>query len=88
MPDGVKVLMAIVYRKGLKRGWQQPGTVYSGSYGSSLMFNSASFALIDRRFCIRHCSDPWRQRPGEQWYEDGVDEEETVIPTSSPAVRS
>ena len=72
--DGVKVPMAVVYKKGLKKDGSAPCFLYSyGSYGSSsnAHFSIASFNLINRGFVyviaqIRGGSDL-----GEQWYEDG-----------------
>ena len=52
-PDGVKVPMAIVYRKGLKRDGSNPALIYSyGSYGSSsdVYFSASLYSLIDRGF--------------------------------------
>ena len=72
--DGVKVPMAVVYKKGLKKDGTAPCFLYSyGSYGhsSDVYFSVASYNLINRGFVyviaqIRGGSDL-----GEQWYEDG-----------------
>ncbi len=72
--DGVKVPMAIVYKKGLRKDGTNPALVYSyGSYGSSsdVSFSASLYSLIDRGFVyalaqVRGVSDL-----GEQWYERG-----------------
>lgn len=72
--DGVKIPMAVVYKKGLKKDGTHPALIYSyGSYGvsSDVYFSISNFSLIDRGFVyclaqIRGGSDM-----GEQWYEDG-----------------
>ncbi len=72
--DGVKVPMAVVYKKGLKKDGKAPCYLYSyGSYGysSDVDFSVTSYNLINRGFVyviaqIRGGSDL-----GEQWYEDG-----------------
>jgi len=50
-PDGVKVPMAIVYKKGMKKNGNNPALIYSyGSYGSSsdVFFSPVFYSLIDR----------------------------------------
>ena len=52
-PDGVKVPMAVVYKKGLKRDGSAPALLYSyGSYGSNsrVYFSTSYYSLIDRGF--------------------------------------
>ena len=73
-PDGVKVPMAIVYRKGLKRDGSNPALLYSyGSYGhsSDVYFSAAFYSLIDRGFLFGIAQIRGGSDLGEQWYEDG-----------------
>ncbi|HOO94079.1 MAG TPA: S9 family peptidase [Proteiniphilum sp.] len=73
-PDGVKVPMAIVYRKGLKRDGSNPALLYSyGSYGSSsdVYFSASFYSLIDRGFVFGIAQIRGGSDLGEQWYEDG-----------------
>ncbi len=73
-PDGVKVPMAIVHKKGLKLDGNNPALLYSyGSYGSSTdpYFNSNVFSLVDRGFVYAIAQIRGGSEMGEQWYEDG-----------------
>ncbi|HCC86617.1 MAG TPA: oligopeptidase B [Porphyromonadaceae bacterium] len=73
-PDGVKVPMAIVYQKGLKKDGSNPALIYSyGSYGisSDVYFSSSMFSLIDRGFVYAIAQIRGGSDLGEQWYEDG-----------------
>jgi oligopeptidase B len=73
-PDGVKVPMAIVYRKGLKRDGSNPALLYSyGSYGNSsdVYFSASFYSLIDRGFVFGIAQIRGGSDLGEQWYEDG-----------------
>ena len=73
-PDGVKVPMALVYRKGLKKNGNNPAYLYSyGSYGSSTdaNFRSSVFSLVDRGFVYAIAQIRGGSELGEQWYEDG-----------------
>jgi len=72
--DGVKVPMAIVYKKGLKKDGTNPALIYSyGSYGisSDVYFSSSMFSLIDRGFVYAIAQIRGGSDLGEQWYEDG-----------------
>lgn len=72
--DGVKVPMALVYKKGLKRDGKNPALLYSyGSYGSSsdVYFSVTSFSLIDRGFVYAIAQIRGGSDLGEEWYEDG-----------------
>jgi oligopeptidase B len=72
--DGVKVPMAIVYRKGLKKDGRNPTLLYSyGSYGSSTdaYFSASIYSLIDRGFIYAIAQIRGGSDLGEQWYEDG-----------------
>ncbi|WP_294067028.1 S9 family peptidase [Proteiniphilum sp. UBA1028] len=73
-PDGVKVPMAIVYKKGLKKDGTNPALIYSyGSYGisSDVYFSASMFSLIDRGFVYAIAQIRGGSDLGEQWYEDG-----------------
>lgn len=72
--DGVKVPMAIVYKKGLKKDGSSPALIYSyGSYGysSDVYFSASMFSLIDRGFVYAIAQIRGGSDLGEQWYEDG-----------------
>ncbi|MEL3908649.1 MAG: S9 family peptidase [Treponemataceae bacterium] len=72
--DGVKVPMAIVYKKGLKRDGKNPTLLYSyGSYGHSTdaYFRNSVYSLIDRGFIYAIAQIRGGSELGEAWYEDG-----------------
>ena len=73
-PDGVRVPMAVVYKKGLKRDGSAPALLYSyGSYGNSsdVYFSPSFYSLIDRGFVFAIAQIRGGSDLGEQWYEDG-----------------
>lgn len=73
-PDGLKVPMAIVYKKDLKKNGTNPTLIYSyGSYGNSsdVFFSPAYYSLIDRGFVFAIAQIRGGSDLGEQWYEDG-----------------
>lgn len=73
-PAGVKVPMAIVYKKGLKKDGTNPALIYSyGSYGSSsdVSFSASLYSLIDRGFVYALAQIRGGSDLGEQWYEEG-----------------
>ena len=72
--DGVKVPMAVVYKKGLKKDGANPALIYSyGSYGASsdVYFSASMYSLIDRGFVYALAQIRGGSDLGEQWYEDG-----------------
>ncbi len=72
--DGVKVPMAIVYKKGFVRDGSNPTLLYSyGSYGysSDVYFASSFYSLVDRGFAFAIAQIRGGSDLGEQWYEDG-----------------
>ena len=72
--DDVKVPMAIVYKKGLKKNGKNPALLYSyGSYGysSDVFFSTNFYSLIDRGFVFGIAQIRGGSDMGEQWYEDG-----------------
>ncbi len=73
-PDGVKVPMSIVYKKGLKKDGQNPTYLYGyGSYGITIepRFSSNRFSLIDRGFIYAIAHIRGGGMLGRPWYEDG-----------------
>ncbi len=73
-PDGTRVPISIVYKKGLEKNGRNPTLLYGyGSYGATIeaSFNANRFSLIDRGFVfaighIRGGSDM-----GRAWYDGG-----------------
>ncbi|KAB2907379.1 MAG: S9 family peptidase [Ignavibacteriaceae bacterium] len=73
-PDGKKVPMAIVYKKGLKKDGNNPTLLYSyGSYGASTEagFNSNVFSLVNRGYIYGIAQIRGGSELGEEWYDDG-----------------
>lgn len=73
-PDGVKVPMSIVYKKGLKKNGENPTYLYGyGSYGVTIepRFSSNRFSLIDRGFVYAIAHIRGGGMLGRPWYEDG-----------------
>lgn len=73
-PDGVKVPISIVYRKGARLDGTNPALLYAyGSYGASMdpSFSSSRLSLLDRGyvFAIAHIRGGGDM--GRPWYEDG-----------------
>ena len=72
--DSVKVPMAIVYRKGLRKDGNNPVLLEGyGSYGYSTdaNFSISIFSLIDRGFVYGIAQARGGSEMGEEWYEDG-----------------
>ncbi|MDY0100272.1 MAG: S9 family peptidase [Bacteroidales bacterium] len=72
--DSVKVPMAIVYKKGLKRDGKNPALLEGyGSYGYSTDadFSISIFSLVDRGFISGIAQVRGGSEMGEEWYEDG-----------------
>lgn len=73
-PDGVKVPMAVVHKKGLELDGKNPVLMTGyGSYGysSDAYFDSDVFSLVDRGFVYAIAQIRGGSDLGEQWYEDG-----------------
>ena len=73
-PDGVRVPISLVYRKGFHRNGTHPLLLYGyGSYGSSTeaAFNPFRLSLLDRGFVYAIAHVRGGQELGRQWYEDG-----------------
>ena len=72
--DGVKVPMALLYKKKLKKDGTNPTLIYSyGSYGmsSDVYFSASIYSLIDRGFVYAIAQIRGGSDLGEQWYEEG-----------------
>ncbi len=72
--DGVKVPMAILYKKGLRRDGNNPALLEGyGSYGASTdaSFRANVFSLVDRGYVYGIAQVRGGSELGEQWYEAG-----------------
>lgn len=73
-PDGVKVPVSLIYKKGLKRDGRNPSLLYGyGSYGlnNSVQFWGGVFSLVDRGFVFAEAHIRGGQEMGRDWYEQG-----------------
>ncbi len=73
-PDGVRVPISLVYRKGFRKDGSHPLLLYGyGSYGNSTeaTFNPFRISLLDRGFVYAIAHVRGGQELGRQWYEDG-----------------
>lgn len=73
-PDGVRVPISLVYRKGVARDGSNPLLLYGyGSYGLSMdaTFGSARLSLLDRGFVYAIAHVRGGQEMGRRWYEAG-----------------
>jgi oligopeptidase B len=73
-PDGVRVPISLVYRKGVEQNGSNPLLLYGyGSYGLSMdaTFGSARLSLLDRGFVYAIAHVRGGQEMGRRWYEDG-----------------
>ncbi len=73
-PDGVKIPVSIVYKKGLKLNRKNPLLIYAyGSYGYStdVSFHSSVLSLLNRGFVYAVAHVRGGQENGRKWYEDG-----------------
>ncbi len=73
-PDGTKVPLSIVYKKGLEKNGRNPALLYGyGSYGysSEAAFNANWFSLIDRGFVVAIAHIRGGSELGRAWYEGG-----------------
>ena len=73
-PDGVRVPLSLVRRKGMERAGGNPLLLYGyGSYGHSLDagFGSARLSLLDRGFTFAIAHVRGGEELGRSWYEDG-----------------
>ncbi len=73
-PDGTKVPVSLVHRKGIKKDGSNPLLLYGyGSYGYSMdpRFSSVRLSLLDRGFIYAIAHVRGGQEMGRNWYEDG-----------------
>lgn len=73
-PDGVKVPMTVVYRKGLEKDGSTPTLLYGyGAYGinSEPRFSSSRLSLIDRGFLFAITQIRGGSELGKRWHDDG-----------------
>jgi oligopeptidase B len=73
-PDGTKVPLSIVYKKGLKKDGTAPVLLYGyGSYGASanVAFSATRLSLLDRGAVFAQGHIRGGSDMGRQWYEDG-----------------
>lgn len=73
-PDGVKIPISLVYKKGFQKDRQAPLLLYGyGAYGVSIdpSFSSTRLSLLDRGFVFAIAHIRGGQEMGRQWYEDG-----------------
>jgi len=73
-PDGAKVPISLVYKKGFAKDGSNPTVLYGyGSYGSSMdpYFSSVRLSLLDRGFVYAIAHVRGGEEMGRWWYEDG-----------------
>ena len=73
-PDGVRVPISLVYRRGLKRDGSSPALLNGyGAYelSSEPMFDSVRLSMLDRGFVFAIAHVRGGGEMGREWYEDG-----------------
>jgi oligopeptidase B len=73
-PDGTKVPVSLVYKKGLKKDGSAPCLLYGyGSYGATMPvgFSSSRLPLLDRGIIYAQAHIRGGSDMGRQWYDDG-----------------
>lgn len=73
-PDGTKIPVSLVYRKGLRKDGDNPALIYGyGSYGYSMepWFRSSVVSLLDRGFVYAIAHVRGGEEMGRLWYENG-----------------
>jgi oligopeptidase B len=73
-PDGVRVPMSVVYRRGLKRDGSSPALLNGyGAYelSSDPMFDPVRLSMLDRGFVFAIAHVRGGGEMGREWYEDG-----------------
>ena len=73
-PDGVRIPISLVYRRGLHRDGSNPALLYGyGAYEASIdpMFDPARLSLLDRGFVYAIAHVRGGGEMGRGWYEDG-----------------
>jgi oligopeptidase B len=74
VPDGTKVPISLVYKKGLLRDGSNPCLLYGyGSYGASMppAFDQKRLSLIDRGFVYAIAHVRGGKEMGRHWYDQG-----------------
>lgn len=73
-PDGVRVPISLVYRKGLEKDGSHPAFLYGyGSYGHAIepQFSSARLSLLDRGFVYAIAHIRGGSELGKAWHDEG-----------------
>jgi oligopeptidase B len=73
-PDGARVPLSIVYKKGLKRDGGSPALLYGyGSYGATVdpAFNANRLSLLERGFVFAMAHVRGGSEMGRAWYDHG-----------------
>jgi oligopeptidase B len=73
-PDGVRIPISVVYRRGLKRDGSTPALLNGyGAYelSSDPMFDSVRLSMLDRGFVFAIAHVRGGGEMGREWYEDG-----------------
>ncbi|GAB4406093.1 MAG: oligopeptidase B [Microscillaceae bacterium] len=73
-PDGTRVPISLVYKKGLPKNGQNPTLLYGyGSYGISMdpYFSSVRLSLLDRGFVFAIAHIRGGEEMGRDWYDNG-----------------
>jgi oligopeptidase B len=73
-PDGVRIPISVVYRRGLKRDGSNPALLNGyGAYelSSDPMFDSVRLSMVDRGFVFAIAHVRGGGEMGREWYEDG-----------------
>jgi len=73
-PDGARIPLSVVYRKGFRKDGESPLLLYGyGSYGASEAddFSAARLSLLDRGFAFAVAHVRGGSEMGRAWYEDG-----------------
>jgi oligopeptidase B len=73
-PDGTRIPISLVYRKGIRKDPRSPALLYGyGSYGFSMDagFSTARFSLVDRGFVFAIAHIRGGSELGRPWYDSG-----------------
>lgn len=73
-PDGVRVPISLLYKKGITQDGQNPTLLYGyGSYGMSVepAFNASRLSLVERGFVFAIAHIRGGSEMGREWYENG-----------------
>ena len=73
-PDGTRIPISLVHRKGIRKDSRNPALLYGyGSYGISMDagFSTARFSLVDRGFVFAIAHIRGGSELGRPWYDNG-----------------